>query len=148
MVAEPVAPDTGLPPPLSTLQHGIRLLDAEVNPAEDRVTVELRWSASEPVPGDYTVFLHLFDPDGVKIAQDDRPPRAGFWPTARWQPGEVVTSTHSLILPTDLPAGQYLLGTGMYDPATGQRLFAYRPDGSEWRDWMALLPEPVIVDVD
>jgi 4-amino-4-deoxy-L-arabinose transferase-like glycosyltransferase len=148
LVAEPVAPDTGLPPPLSTLQHGIRLLDAEVNPAEDRVTVELRWSASEPVPGDYTVFLHLFDSDGVKITQDDRPPRAGFWPTSRWRPGEVITSTHSLILPTDLPPGQYLLGTGMYDPTTGQRLFAYRPDGSEWRDWMALLPEPVIVDVD
>jgi hypothetical protein len=29
----------------------------------------------------------------------------------------------------------------MYDSETGQRLFAYRPDGSEWRDWMILLPQ-------
>ena len=87
-------------------------------------------------------------PDGAKIAQDDGPPRAGFWPTSRWRPGEVVTSTHTLALPDGLPAGPYLLATGMYDPATGQRLFAYRPDGSEWRDWTILLPEPVIVDAE
>lgn len=148
LVAEPIALAASPLPPLSTVQHGIRLLDAHVDQTSDRVAVELHWSAGEPVPGDYTVFLHLFAADGAKIAQDDGPPRAGYWPTSRWRPGEVVTSTHSLALPNGLPAGPYQLATGMYDPATGQRLFAYRPDGSEWRDWMILLPEPVSVDAE
>mgnify|MGYP001266302525 CR=1 FL=1 len=134
-----------LPPALSTLQHGIQLLDARVNPAGDRVNVELSWAATQPIPGDYTLFLHLLDSTGAMLAQDDGPPRAGYWPTSAWRPGEIVTSTHTLTLPTDLPAGVYRLGTGMYDPATGQRLFAYHPDGSEWRDWMALLP-PVTIE--
>jgi hypothetical protein len=128
-------------PALSTLQYGIQLVDAQVSRAGDQMNVDLSWSASQPVPGDFTVFLHLFDAGGAKLAQDDGPPRAGYWPTSRWQPGEVITSTHTLTLPADLPAGSYLLGTGMYDSETGQRLFAYRPDGSEWRDWMILLPQ-------
>lgn len=130
---------------LSTLQHGIRLVNAQVDVAGDQATVILSWSPTGPVPGDYTVFLHLFNADGVKVAQDDVPPKAGYWPTSRWRAGEVVTSTHTLALPADLPAGQYALGAGMYDPQTGQRLFAYRPDGSEWRDWMVVLPQPVSV---
>jgi 4-amino-4-deoxy-L-arabinose transferase-like glycosyltransferase len=134
-----------LPPALSTLQHGIQLLDAQISPAGDRVNVELSWAATQPIPGDYTVFLHLFDAAGVRLAQDDGPPRAGYWPTSAWRPGDLITSTHSLALPAGLPAGSYRLGTGLYDPATGQRLFAYGPDGSEWRDWMVLLP-PVELD--
>lgn len=145
LVAEPATLDAGPLPPLSTVQHGIHLLNARVNHAGDQVHVELLWSAEQSLPGDYTVFLHLFTADGVKIAQDDSPPRAGFWPTSRWRPGEVVTSTHTLTLPDGLPAGQYQLAAGMYDPASGQRLAAYRPDGSEWRDWAILLPDPVIV---
>lgn len=30
-------------------------------------------------------------------------------------------------------------GTGLYDPATGKRLFAYDAAGNELRDWMILL---------
>lgn len=127
-------------PALATLQHGIQLLDAEISQTAGQMTVELSWTTTQPVLGDYTVFLHLFDDAGTRLAQDDDPPRAGYWPTSHWRPGEVVTSTHTLALPAALPAGSYRLGTGMYDPATGQRLFAYRPDGSEWRDWVILLP--------
>lgn len=135
-----------LPPALSTVQHGIQLLEAEVSQTAGQVNVELSWAASQPIPGDYTVFLHLVDAGGARLAQDDVPPRAGHWPTSHWRPGEVITSTHSLALPADLPAGAYRLGTGMYDPATGQRLFAYRPDGSEWIDWMILLPQSVRIE--
>lgn len=137
-----------LSPAQATLQHGIGLQDAHVSRTGEQVRVELTWSASQPIPGDYTVFLHLFDVAGAKVAQDDRPPRAGFWPTSHWRPGQVITSTHTLTLPADLPAGAYRLGTGMYDPASGQRLFAYRSDGSEWRDWTILLPEPLLVGRD
>ena len=100
------------------------------------------WQANGPVPGDYTTFAHLFDSSGVKVTQADAPPREGYWPTSRWRPSEPVTSTLAIELPPNLPPGQYVLGVGMYDPVSGQRLFAYKPDGSEWRDWViALEPE-------
>lgn len=145
LLVEPAAPGASSLSPLSSLQHGIGLVGAQVRQVDNQATVELRWSPTEAVPDDYTVFLHLFDSEGVKIAQDDQPPAAGFWPTSHWRAGQVITSTHTLSLPAGLPPGQYRLGTGMYDPTTGQRLFAYRADGSEWRDWMILLPEPVII---
>ncbi|MCB0229488.1 MAG: hypothetical protein KDH90_10225, partial [Anaerolineae bacterium] len=58
-------------------------------------------------------------------------------------PGEPVSSTHTLLLPPDLPAGQYTLGAGMYDPVTGQRLFAYDAAGNELRDWMIILQSAI-----
>ncbi|MEZ4767134.1 MAG: glycosyltransferase family 39 protein [Caldilineales bacterium] len=126
-------------PAVASLQHGIVLLDSEVESRDDQLLVTLNWSAREAVPGDYTVFVHLFDAAGNKVAQGDAPPRDGFWPTGRWRSGESVTSTHTLDLPQDLPPGEYTLGAGMYDPATGARLFAYDATGAEWRDWMIVL---------
>ncbi len=50
-----------------------------------------------------------------------------------------MTSTLAIDLPPNLPPGQYVLGVGMYDAVSGQRLFAYKPDGTEWRDWVIVL---------
>ncbi len=130
---------TATGPAISRLQHGIELLGSEVESRDGQLQVVLDWTATEGIPGDYTVFVHLFDAAGNKVAQGDAPPRAGYWPTSRWQPGEPVSSTHTLPLPPDLPAGHYTLGAGMYDPATGQRLFAYDTAGNELRDWMIVL---------
>ena len=99
----------------------------------------LTWQANGPVPGDYTTFAHLFDSSGVKVAQADAPPREGYWPTSRWRPSEPVTLTLAIDLPPNLPPGQYILGVGMYDATNGQRLFAYKPGGSEWRDRVIVL---------
>ena len=124
---------------ISRLQHGIELLGSEVDNRDGQLQLVLDWTTTEAIPSDYTVFVHLFDAAGNKVAQGDAPPRDGSWPTSRWRPGELVSSTHSLPLPPDLPAGQYTLGAGMYDPATGERLFAYDAAGNEWRDWMIVL---------
>lgn len=132
-------------PAIARLQHGIELAGSEVEKRDDELRVTLDWTATEAIPGDYTVFMHLFDAAGNKIAQSDAPPRAGFWPTSRWRPGEPVTSTHRLALPAGLPTGHYTLGAGMYDPATGDRLFAYDADGNELRDWMIVLSPPMDV---
>lgn len=132
-------------PAIARLQHGIELTASEVEQRDDELRVTLDWAATEAIAGDYTVFVHLFDAAGSKIAQGDAAPRAGFWPTSRWRAGEPVTSTHTLPLPPDLPAGEYTLNAGMYDPLTGQRLFAYDPDGNELRDWMIVLSPPMNV---
>ena len=132
-------PAAAAAPANARLQHGIELLGSAVENRAGQLQVTLDWTATESVPGDYTVFVHLFDAAGNKIAQGDAPPRAGYWPTGRWRPGEPVSSTHTLPLPPDLPADQYTLGAGMYDPATGERLFAYDAAGNELRDWMIVL---------
>ncbi|MCB0004541.1 MAG: hypothetical protein KDH86_18515, partial [Anaerolineae bacterium] len=136
-------PATTTGPASAHLQHGIELLGNEVESNDRQLQVSLEWVATEPIPGDYTVFVHLFDAAGNKIAQGDGPPRDGYWPTSHWRPGEPVSSTHTLLLPPDLPAGQYTLGAGMYDPVTGQRLFAYDAAGNELRDWMIILQSAI-----
>ncbi len=52
----------------------------------------------------------------------------GDYPTTLWAPGEIIVDTHP-IDPTTLPPGDYYLLAGLYDPATGERLPAFGPDG-------------------
>ena len=139
LVSEQPAGPPASSAPIATLQHDIQLLQARTAYEDGQLEVDLTWQATGPVPGDYTAFAHLFDSSGVKVAQADAPPREGYWPTSRWRPSEPVTSTLAIDLPPNLPPGQYVLGVGMYDAASGQRLFAYKPDGSEWRDWVIVL---------
>jgi hypothetical protein len=84
--------------------------------------VELRWQAVASRPTDYMVFLQLLAPDGTLIAQHDGLPQGGYWPTGQWVIDEIVVDRRGLDLPADLPAGDYRLITGLYNPVNGQRL--------------------------
>lgn len=88
----------------------------------DVVQVELQWSASASLPINYKVFLQLLRPDGSLAAQRDSEPVNGARPTSTWTAGENVTDRHGLVLPADLPTGDYMLIVGLYDPNTGTRL--------------------------
>jgi uncharacterized membrane protein len=81
-------------------------------------------SETAPFPErDYTVFVHLLDRDGGRVAQGDGVPGyLGALPTTLWQPAVPVLDEHILDLPADLPAGQYSLLIGWYDLQTGLRL--------------------------
>jgi hypothetical protein len=98
---------------------------------QEAVQGTLRWLADTFMDTDYTVFVHLVNPeDGDRlVAQGDSPPLEGRWPTSLWQPGVALDDVHTIPLPQDLPAGTYDLLVGLYDPATGQRLSL--PDGSD-----------------
>jgi hypothetical protein len=98
---------------------------------QEAVQLTLRWSADRFMDTDYSVFVHLVNPEEADrlVAQGDAPPLEGRWPTSLWQPGVAVDDVHTIPLPPDLPAGTYHLLVGLYDPATGQRLFL--PDGSD-----------------
>ncbi|MFQ5398062.1 MAG: hypothetical protein ACE5E7_00535 [Anaerolineae bacterium] len=78
------------------------------------------WESLTPVQIDYTVFIHLLNPDGTLAAGNDGPPLGGLYPTSFWSPGEQLIDPH--IWQPDLPPGSYTLQIGLYDPATGQRL--------------------------
>jgi hypothetical protein len=114
----------------STFEHGIRLLGVDV---EEGGRVTLYWQADEPIPGDYTVFLHLYA-NGVFLTQADAPPLNGDWPTSAWVPGQPFADVHLFDLPPELPPGPYSLRLGFYDRATTARLAAFRKDRAEWPD--------------
>ena len=90
--------------------------------SEDLTTVELVWRAESETAVSYRVFLHLIGPEGQIVAQSDGEPAHWSRPTTGWLPGEIVVDERTLALPDPLPLGDYRLVTGLYDPATGQRL--------------------------
>ena len=127
-------------PPIALLEEGIQLHQNAVDVGEDAIHLTLIWSATQPIPADYTIFVHLVDARGELIGQGDAPPRDGYWPTSHWQPGEAVASWHAIALPQNLPPGDYILRVGMYDPASGQRLAIRSADGAEWPDRAMPIP--------
>lgn len=96
-------------------------LDGDLRPGE-RVVVRLAWRATGATSTSYTVFLHLSDATERIWSQDDSPPLGGLGPTTSWLEGEVIEDSHELLLPQDIPSGDYTLYAGLYDPLTGQRV--------------------------
>lgn len=84
--------------------------------------VRLVWSATTQPQRTYTIFVHLVDETGVPLAQQDRQPLDGFYPTSAWTAGVWVEEVYSLSVPADLAPGRYRLIVGLYDPATNERL--------------------------
>jgi hypothetical protein len=134
LLSEPVAVDwmwLGPPPepPTTTLntawQEGLLLVGHDALPSElragEEMVLRLVWSATQPLPADYTMFVHLLDAEGNIVAQSDRAPEGGFYPTSHWDAGELAPDSYRLRLPDVLPQGPLRLVVGIYDSATGQR---------------------------
>jgi 4-amino-4-deoxy-L-arabinose transferase-like glycosyltransferase len=96
----------------------------------DIVPLTLFWQRQGPVPQDYSVFVHLLDGSGQPAAQTDSAPVGGSRPTSGWREGEVIVDRHGLLLPGDLPPGEYALQLGLYLPATGERLSVNDAEGT------------------
>ncbi|MBN1993671.1 MAG: glycosyltransferase family 39 protein [Anaerolineae bacterium] len=86
------------------------------------MNLTLFWQAAAPIAVDFTVFVQLLDPNNRIVAQKDNKPQDGFYGTLYWQPGEVVIDLHSVLIPPDIPPGQYNLLLGFYETETGLRL--------------------------
>lgn len=84
--------------------------------------VRVIWSAAQPIDLRLTATVQLLGPDGAVIAQSDREPEGGFYPTDAWNAGEPVADTYRLELPSELPSGAYRLLVGWYDPVSGARI--------------------------
>jgi 4-amino-4-deoxy-L-arabinose transferase-like glycosyltransferase len=85
------------------------------------VQINLYWRALAPMAADYSLFIHVYDGAGARVAQRDLPLRYGDYPTSRWRPGELVIDRGDMALPA-LPPGAYRLEIGLYDAATGAAL--------------------------
>lgn len=121
--------------PVAFLGKGIVLHRATITPSRarpgDDLIIRLVWEATEPVAGNYAVFVHALEPDAPRIlAQEDTFPFYGHYPTMLWVPGKPFEDIHHLRLPSDLNVPYVRLTTGLYDYKTMERLPAIAPDGT------------------
>ncbi|MEI7769162.1 MAG: phospholipid carrier-dependent glycosyltransferase [Chloroflexales bacterium] len=89
------------------------------------VQINLYWRALAQMDVDYTLFVHILDAAGNKVAQRDLPLRYADYPTSRWRPGELVIDRADMSMPP-LPPGEYRFQIGLYNAATGEPM---APDG-------------------
>jgi hypothetical protein len=96
----------------------------------DIVEVTLFWETAIPLEQRYKIFLHLLDDQGNIVSQRDSEPGGGLALTTTWQPGQVIIDNHGLLIPSDLPPGQYQMQLGLYEVANpSNRLSILLPDG-------------------
>ena len=101
----------------------IALLGYNLPAGEGDRLLELVWQAAAQPTTDYTVFVHVLNPDGICcVWQSDAMPRGGTYPTSRWRPGEVVTDPYEIALPEGLATGDYEIEVGLYVAEMGERL--------------------------
>ena len=93
------------------------------------LTVELSWRSCQALRDPYTVFVHVYADDGRLVAQGDGLPLGGTFPTHFWEPGDDVRDIRTIILPTGLLPGEYVIGIGLYRSDTGERALATGGEG-------------------
>jgi hypothetical protein len=95
---------------------------------DDRqLALTLIWQAIATPSTRYNVFVHLADAGGRVWTQSDAMPAQWTRPTTGWLAGEYIDDRHTLLLPDDLPQGDYTLWIGLYDPTTHQRVAVSGP---------------------
>ena len=88
----------------------------------DTLPITLFWQAQARMTEDYQVFVHLMGPDGRPVAQGDKSPLDGDWPTSAWEPGQTFADPYTLTIAEGTPPGLYTLWAGMYRLADLTRL--------------------------
>ena len=116
---------------------------------QDDTAVHLQfvWRSSGKMQDDYKFLIQFVDDDDPNriVIQKDLAPLDGQYPTSSWLEQEVVIDPVILPLET-IPAGQYQIMVGWYNPQLGVQLTAYDAQQRRWEnDWV---PLPLAVEVD
>ncbi|MEW5720180.1 MAG: hypothetical protein AB1817_16255, partial [Chloroflexota bacterium] len=132
----------------ATLGDNIRLtgyaLDrAEIGPGQ-ALLLTLRWQTTAPIKTPYKVFAHVIGAPNPATqspvwAQMDSEPAGGSRATTTWRVGETIDDRYGLLIPPDIPPGDYLIEIGMYDPATLARVPAFDENGKRLEDDRVIL---------
>jgi uncharacterized membrane protein len=117
----------------------LRLTAATVDELPMNGSAEIRfaleWWAHQSLveqPFDYSLFAHLLNEQGDKVAQRDWQPHDdwGPRPMSSWFEATSLVDEETLPLPADLPPGNYELIIGVYNWQTGERLPAVGTDAT------------------
>ncbi len=106
-------------------------LDKTAIKTGEKIRLVLYWEALAKAPRDYTVFLHLRNSSDQTVAQNDHQVADGLLPTSCWQSGRIIRDSFTLLVPGDIPAGDYRLIAGWYLPETLERLPLLNDIGGE-----------------
>ncbi len=116
-----IAGESELTPLDVRLDHGLRLraYDLRVDEAARSVHVRLFWQGETSLPGDYALFVHVADP----VTAEPLAQYTGFpliatsdWDESAWVSDVVIP------LLDDLPAGEYAVNVGWFQPETNARI--------------------------
>jgi hypothetical protein len=124
----------------------LRLVEYEFKQENNQLALKWYWRAERLPDADYTMFVHVFSPEtGLPVAQYDGRPRYGAYATQHWQPGEIVDD--QIVVSLDgVPAGDYQVGIGVYNLATGERLPLLNARGElAVEDGRFVLPERITI---
>jgi hypothetical protein len=90
--------------------------------AGEPVPIGLVWEAVRRMTTDYLVSVQIRRADGMPVVQWDGRPQNGFGQTSTWEPGTRYPEQYGLILPDDLPAGEYVFQIIVYTYPELERL--------------------------
>jgi hypothetical protein len=113
-------------------------LGVEVTKLEgDQARLRLRWRATAPLAGDYTIFAHYLR-DGERLTQSDARPAGGHYPTTVWRAGDVVVDDHVFDGVDALLPGRDTLLFGLWQPESGAVLYLLDEAGNPAADWLTV----------
>lgn len=104
---------------------GFDLAPPALAQGDETIHVRLHWRPLGSLARNYTTFVHLVSPAGELVAQHDKQPLDGFYPTTRWQTTQPFADDFELTPATTLPPGTYSLYAGFYDLDSGARLSVF-----------------------
>src|SRR5688572_7952909 len=92
-----------------------------------KVTYRFQVAANARFDGDYWVFVHVLNPQGEQLWNDDHLPPT---PTSQWKPGQTVEYTRTIFVPNYPHIGEAAVRIGLYSQADGKRLVLAAPEVS------------------
>ena len=97
---------------LGRWQNGVSLLSAQIDPLEagQPAIVQLCFKIDQQPGEEYHWTAQLWDKDGRRWAQVDD----NGYPARYWRAGDVIMQPMTLEVPSDVPAGDYMLRVGQY----------------------------------
>lgn len=119
------------------LGHTFALVGYRIKPSATPggdLRIKLYWRCLQRTEKDYTVFLHLVDPEGRVWGQQDGQPRGGYYPTGLWGVDELVEDLHLVPVSRVAPGGEYRLLLGLYLLETMERLPVFDEEGTRLVD--------------
>ncbi|UCC87260.1 MAG: glycosyltransferase family 39 protein [Anaerolineales bacterium] len=119
-------------PRADNLEGRLTLLGYDLSLEPEVLYVTLYWRCDARLSADYTTFVHLRNAteQASIVAQMDRPPADGAYPTSLWEPEEIIRDAIQVPLPPQLPEGGFEVVVGLYESSTGRRLLVMDEQGN------------------
>jgi hypothetical protein len=80
-----------------------------------KLTYKFQVASDAKFDGDYIVFVHILDPEGESLWNDDHQPPT---PTSQWKPGQTIEYSRTIFVPNYPYIGEAAIRLGLYQKET------------------------------